>query len=340
MVELLQSLGLSEEQARDFLSVISTDLVHESGYPDLQYRPALRIAQSLDPSRNALTPPEIIHLPAIICTSNVQRNVQSANKFRVELNAQVFVENASRTLRSRFENVETNRPVKGKDGATDIDLIILDTSTLYLFECKHSLPPTGPHEIRDIWEEIEQGIHQLEKATAILSDANRRQSYVTGWFPGTQPREPQGLKIVACVLCSHRIFSGLQHKGFPIRDFSSLARLCDDGIIGMGGAVDRDEVVLRQHRVIRGNAMSGPDLADYCSADSTYFKTFRPFMHLVSRVERLQKVTLAKETFGYEVELDDWSRHMEALGCAREPDRRQKLSPDRSVEALTEDEMP
>jgi hypothetical protein len=155
--------------------------------------------------------------------------------------------------------------------------------------------------MRDIWEEIVDGVHQLETAIEILTDTDRRQSYLTGWFPGTKPQDTVTLKTVPCVLCSHRIFSGFHCRGFPIRDFSSLARLCEDGTIGMGGEIAEHEVVIRQYRVTQDKTMSARDLADYCSPDSVYFKSFRPFMHPVTRIERLDEITVAKETFVYEV---------------------------------------
>lgn len=211
-------------------------------------------------------------------------------------------------------------------GATDTDVIVLDRNSLFLFECKHSLPPSGPHELRDIWEEIEHGVRQLEIATTILGDPVRRQSYLAGWFPGLKAQETEDLKIVACVLCSHRIFSGLQYGGYPIRDFSSLAKLCDDGVVGMGGGFEKNEVVLRRYRVIRGDALSELDLTDYCSPDPIYFKMFKPFMQSITRIEAFKDMTLARETFVYQVELDQWSQHMETLGLPREPDRRQSLN--------------
>jgi hypothetical protein len=336
LIELLGDLGISKEQARDFIDVVSVDLKNP-GYLDLQYRPFLRIAQTWNPEEQRLTKPEIIHLPAILCTSNVGRNVQSANKFRLKLNARVFVDAVFQALRSRFCKVARDRMVDVTGiGATDVDVVLLEGNTLYLFECKHSLPPTGPHEMRDSWEDIERGVEQLEKAISILGDFARRQSYLAGWFPGTRAQTAADLKIVGCVLCSHRIFSGLHYKGFPIRDFASLARLCADGIVGMG-YIAEDEVLLRQYRIIGDKVISAVDLDDYLSQGSTYFKSFRPFMHPVSRIERLGGVTIGKETYVYEMDLSDWIEHMEALGCERAADRRQKLKP-LSTEILSTEE--
>lgn len=322
-LEFLMGLGVSREQAEEFFGLVSAD-VKNLGYLDLQYRPFLRIAQTAIPGTSHRTQPETIHLPTLVCTSNVARNLQSANKIRLDFNARVFADAVVQTLRSRFKNVLANRPVKGKS-ATDIDVLVLEGETLYLFECKHSLPPTGPHEIRDIWEEIEAGSRQLEVAIEVLENSERRQSYLAGWFPGIRLRDTSNLKVVGCVLCSHRLFSGIQYKGFPIRDFGSLSLLCGDGIIGMGEMVEGPAVLLRQFRILRGSVISASDLDNYLSQTSTFFDAFRPFMHSVTRIEKLTAVTIAKETYGYQLDLDEWVLHMETLGCAREPDRKQEF---------------
>jgi len=319
MVEFIEGLGLSKEQAIEFFRVVSAT-VKGTSYFDLQYRPAFRIAQTMNPETHKMTNPEMIICPALVCVSNVLRNIQAANKFRIKSNASVFVDYTAELLRSRFSKVVTNRPLKG-GRATDVDIAIFEGNTLYLFECKHSLPPTGPHEIRDIWEDIETGVHQLAAAKDTLSDAARRHSYITGWFPGTKPRDTADLKIVCCVLCSHRIFSGFHHNGVAIRDFCSLAMLCEDGIVKTGAKlVQEKEIVFRRYRILRGASLSAIDLDDYLSQDSTLFKTFTPFMHPMTRFHQFGDMTIARETYVFEMEPDDWSRRMESLRCAREPD--------------------
>ena len=227
-------------------------------------------------------------------------------------------------LRSRFATVATNRPVDTKKESTDIDVVVLEGDALYLFECKHSVPPTGPHEMRDIWEDIEKGASQLQVAMKVLSDPERRQSYIAGWFPDARKR-PVELRIIPCVLCSHRIFSGLQYQGIPIRDFASFALLTGDAVVGMGSSDENGEGVMYRFRLTSGAEFSTADLDDYLSTDAKYFKMFDPFMHPVSTFVRLGDMTLARETVAYEVELDRWIAHMNTIGCTRQPDERKKL---------------
>jgi len=59
------------------------------------------------------------------------------------------------------------------------------------------------------------------------------------------------------------------------------------------------------------HGFSSSELDDYLSSESKYFKMFIPFMHLLSRFERLGNVTVASETYAYEVDSDASVSHME-----------------------------
>ena len=316
MVGMMTEIGIDPAKAREFLRLVAAD-VHNIGYFDLQYRPLLRIATA---TVGGLTSPqEILHLAALVGVSNILRNVQSANKLRLATNAEFFAEAVAGALRGRFKYVTTNRRIKVDGESTDIDVAVFEGKRLYVFECKHSLPPTGPHETRDIWEDVEKAVHQLRTTTTILRDPKRLHDYVTGWFPGTTPEQTAGLEIVPCVLCSHRIFAGLSHNGIPIRDFSSLSKLLDDGLIGLGTAQDGGATMYR-FRIINQGGFSPGDLEDYVGRKSKYFQMFLPFMHPTSRIEVLGNFTVARETYTYEVEVEEWLDYMASIGCERQTD--------------------
>ena len=205
LIDLIVSIGIDGEEAREFLKLVSAD-VHHLGYLDLQYRPFLRIAAAT--MGGYTSPPEIVHVPALVAFANVLRNVQSANQLRLTENAELFVVAVADVLGRFFKRVTVNRRVQSKTDNTDLDVVVLEGKTLYLFECKHSVPPTGSHEMRDIWEDIEKGARQLRIALRLLADPGRLLNYLTGWFPGIRAADIANIRIVPCVLCSHRIFAG------------------------------------------------------------------------------------------------------------------------------------
>ena len=326
----MTELGIDSKKASEFPRLVTAD-VSRLGYFDLQYRPFLRMATAT--VNDFTSPSEVLHLAALVGVSNVSRNVQSSNKVRLAANAEFFAEAVAETLKSRFKNVTTNRRVKAKGEHTDIDIVVFEGGRLYIFECKHSVPPTGPHEMRDAWEDVEKAVRQLSTALEVLHDPKRLHDYVTGWFPGTTPEQTAGLEIVPCVLCSHRIFAGLSQNGIPIRDFSLLSKLLDDGIVGLG-TIEGEEATMYRFRLVDQNGFSAADLDDYLSNESRYFKTFLPFMHPISQVEVLGDFAVARETYTYQVELKEWLQHMESIGCERQPDEHRKFTPPWSREEL------
>jgi hypothetical protein len=330
LVTMMTEVGIDSKKAAEFLRLVSAD-VRRIGYFDLQYRPFLRIATAT--VGNVTSPPEIMHISAVVGVSNVLRNVQSSNKLRLSANAEVFAEAVGHQLRSRFKNVSTNRQVKSKGESTDLDILVMEGKRLYIFECKHSVPPTGPHEMRDVWEDVEKAAKQLRSALKILHAPGKLHDYVTGWFPGTDMEQTAGLEIVPCVLCSHRIFAGLTYDDIPIRDFSSLSKLIHDGVAGLGVA-QREESTLHRFRLIGEAGFSAADLDDYLSTGSKYFRMFTPFMHPISRIEVFGDFAVARETYIYQIESKAWLAHMESLGCVRQPDERTIFTPPWSREEL------
>jgi hypothetical protein len=333
MIDMITQAGLSIEQATEFLTLVSAD-VRNLGYFDLQYRPFLRIASSTMRKPKITTDPEIVFFPAAVAAANEVRNVQSANKIRVKASGSIFVKAVGNVLRKRFNKVALERRVETSSKKTDVDVVILEKQTLYLFECKHSMPPTNPHEMRDLWEDIEKGCRQLSTAMEILQDRDCLLDFLAGWFPGTTRRDIVGLTVSPCVLCSHRIYSGIYFEGIPVRDFSSLDMLAERGTVGIGWVDENHESVTYNYRIISESGFGSADLTEYLSAESRFFKMFAPFMRQVSRFEVVANITMASETYRYETSLGELLAHLEALGLVRLPEVRIKLTPPWSSEDL------
>jgi hypothetical protein len=316
LFSLFTNMGFTDAQVVDFLQLVSAD-VRDLGYFDLQYRPILRIAQNILQLNGKLaeTPPEIILL------SNIFRNLQTSNQIRLQANGETFVEIVAQMIKTKLPKVTTNQRLQFGQRVTDVDIAILEDAVLYLIECKHSVPGAAPHEMRDLWEDIERGSEQLKLAEEILTDASKRQSYLASWFPGTKQSDTLNLRIQSCILCSHREFSGLDYEGIPIRDFSSLSLLFGEGLVGMGTMSENGEVTMYQHRIVGENGPTQLDLDDYLSVNSKYFAIWQPFMQAETTHRTLAEghITLESKTFKFEIDLHQWLRHLDSLEFARQP---------------------
>lgn len=337
---LIEDLGFSEEQTSEFFRLISAD-VRELGYFDIQYRPFLRIAANRFIRSNEVveSPAEMIGPPGLVLLSNILRNMQSSNQLRFRANAEVFVTTVARMLRTRFPKVTENRRLQSAQRVTDVDVVVYEGTTLYLIECKHSVPGASIHEMRDSWEDIERAAEQLSLAMAILSEPQKRQSYLAGWFPGTKVANTAKVRIQPCILCSHREFSGLQYEGIPVRDFASLKLLFGDASVGMGSVDDAGDVTMYRYRIIKEGGPTQVDLDNYLSVEADYFKIYQRFMQPVTRIRSIAdgEVSIATETFRLEMELGQWIAHLDQLGFTKEVvEHKDVKSPFNFMEAMND----
>jgi hypothetical protein len=340
---LIESLGFSSDQTAEFFQLISAD-VRDLGYFDIQYRPFLRIAANrfIRGEEVLESPAEMVGPPGLVLLSNILRNLQTSNRLRFRANAEAFVEIVARMLRTKFGKVKENRRLQLDRKVTDVDVVLYEGTTLYLIECKHSVPGASIHEMRDIWEDIERAAEQLAVAMTILNELQKRQDYLAGWFPGTKSDDTAGIRIQPCILCSHREFSGLEYKGIPVRDFSSLSLLFGDASVGMGSLDENGTVNMYRYKIIKEGGPTQADLDNYLSAEASYFKTYEPFMQPVTRIKSLADgdVRLATETFRLELELGQWIEHLDQLGFSKEAVERKELKrPFNFAEAMKEADL-
>ena len=123
---------------------------------------------------------------------------------------------------------------------------------------------------------------------------------------------------------------GLHRDGAAIRDSGSLMRLLSDGKIGIG-TVEDDRATMREFSLLKGGRMDGQQLELYLSPASPFHRSFEPFMLPVWLFQRFNRVVLARDTFAYQVSLEGWLNHVEALGAERLPDVVKELrTPNRS----------
>ncbi len=332
LLELLgQVAGLTREASTDLLRLICADS-SALGYYDLQYRPLFKFRRVF--LQNRPEPPhEYAYGCFLLAMSNMIRNVRAANKLRFRDDGKIFVMAVAARLGKRFDHVVTERNLEADSLQTDVDIAVLEGNTLFLFECKHSLPPTGIHETRDLWEDIEDGVGQLSIAKAIFENKNRMTDFLAGWFPGVNRKRVEGLKIKYCVLSSHRLFSGLQIGDILVRDFASLSRLLDDGIVGMALATEDDRRMF-EFSLWKGEIFTLEELVHYLSPDSVFHRSFDPFLVPFLRYRRFGKVVIARETVLHTSSLEEWIEHMSTLGCRRLPDRLITLSLPENLEEL------
>ncbi|MGO8943899.1 MAG: hypothetical protein ACLQJ7_09530 [Syntrophobacteraceae bacterium] len=312
IIRILAAFGLDEKKILMFLKLTTWDC-YDSPFYDLQYRPFLK-------RKN-----KYILLPAAFTCSNLLRNMQVSNKIRIHDQGSKFVKTCFDVLKPHFSHVVCERNLKHKNMRTEIDIIVCENNTLYLFECKYSIPPCSLHELRDIWGEIQKGVQQQHHAKTILSDMKVRRSYLAGWFPNIKFTGIEQMRIQPCVLVSHYFFAGMTVNSVPIRDFSTFSSLVSGGTLSMTQVQETGKAEIHQYRLSGEEKVSAADIDEYLSEHSRMFRVFNRGMNPVSLYQELvpTKLVIAKETFIYNEifpeGVNSWIKRNDELGFFRLP---------------------
>jgi hypothetical protein len=211
---MLGYTGIASTSIEAFIDLLSAPK-SGSGYIDLQYTPLVRDRGNL------------MLLPGLIVTSAALRNTLASARKRVSTAGEAFSAAIADLLREVFGTaITTSRRVRSNHlGETDVDVASFIDETLYLWECKHSLPPTSPHEARDVWRDIERATEQLLLAQTILSADPGLHNRLQSWFTTVPPEQIRVKRVVLVVMTSTRMWSGMSVAGIPVRDVHSLQRM-------------------------------------------------------------------------------------------------------------------
>jgi hypothetical protein len=246
---------IGEGKAERAIDMMCLDI---KGHVDLQYQPLVPVGEQ-------------IMLPAnIFANSHVFRNSLLVIGKRlyedgkvdplVDLIADVFKE------QGLSPQTRVNYAWGGETGEGDV-LILID-NMLFVLECKNSLVPTGPHELRTSLDYIEEAAIQLSRWQKHFQDTKFRE-----WLASkTGLAIDHKTRLVTSVIMSNRMFMGYRIDGHPIRGAYELEHFIREGNITMG-----DEV----YSYWEGNALSSEDLRRYFEQDLTYvaqWKAMKPFV--------------------------------------------------------------
>jgi hypothetical protein len=243
------------EKAESAINMLCLDI---TGHVDLQYQPLLPAGEQ-------------IMLPAnVFANSHVFRNSLVVIGRRLyedgrvdplgDLIAGVFKEKNLPTL-TRFTYTWN-----GERGEADV--LVLIENILFVLECKNSLVPTGPHELRTSLDYVEEAAKQLSRWQKYFGDPDFRE-----WI-AKKCQLPVDIKtkLVTGIIMSNRMFMGYRIDGHPVRGAYELESFVREGKISMG-----DEVFA----FWKENECSAEDLRRYFEEDITYvaqWNCMKPFV--------------------------------------------------------------
>ncbi|VWB97786.1 hypothetical protein BLA23254_04648 [Burkholderia lata] len=271
-LEKFFSICVLPEYLNDVIDSLSQSRT-SSGFFDIQYRPILNIDDYYVMPMN------------ILGFSNVFRNLLQSTESRIAWPndkdpVQVMLADALSAA-----GFKTRAPFQTKHhGRTlDIDVLAMKGDTLYLFECKNPLHPTGVHELRRSLNYVQEASSQLDRAIAAFEDANKRAQLFQrlGWTC------PPNLRIATCVMMGNRMFNGWTVGHHPVRSVREAVRMLESGTAGVGDYI---------YRTLSLRHPSKADLDDYLSTRSLAVQSLK-LMEPVQRSYMIGPSSLTFSTF-------------------------------------------
>lgn len=244
--------GDKAERAIDMMCLDITEHV------DLQYQPLVPVGEQIMLPANVFANSHVFRNSLVV----IGRRLYEDGKIDPlgDLIAKVFQD------KGLLPQTKVTYLWNGEQGEADV-LVLID-NILFVLECKNSLVPTGPHELRTSLDYIEEAARQLSRWQKHFHDPKFRAYLVTKTGLAIHDKT----QLVTGIIMSNRMFMGYRIDGHPVRGAYELEHFIREGNISMG-----DEVF----SFWNGSVLSAEDLRRYFEEDLTYvaqWKCMRPFV--------------------------------------------------------------
>lgn len=254
--ELLTVLGYFFEKTKvtQLLELLTWDSSSANVF-DIQYQPILGINEW-----------RIIPI-GILSKSHLARNALQSTRYRFDSEASddpigKILEDALKPI-SSF--VQRNFSYSFNGRKAEIDVIAVIDNHLFVFECKNSLHPTSPFELRTSYDYIKKGSNQLSYFSAFWEE----ETFID--YIATKTKTKSLTTLHTCIVTGNRMFSGWKEQGHSIRTIYELQNFISSGKIS-AQLLDLDVKTLDTQAISlwKGTVFSADDLVDYIDKDSLH----------------------------------------------------------------------
>jgi len=206
---------------------------------DVQYQPLMWVAG------------HYMIAPNVLGMSDLIRNSMQLTSARVHADAEQ--DPAERMLESAFEmaGIRSASGIKYKWNGTagEIDVVAYGDGILFGFECKNSLLPTSPFELRTTFNHLAKAADQMDR----LRNAVRDPVFLQWLEERTGLPCTQATEVVTGIIATNRMFSGGKFRSHPVRGLLEMGNLLLSGEIVVGG---------RAKRLIQGERATPAEVRD------------------------------------------------------------------------------
>jgi hypothetical protein len=244
----------------------------------------------------------------ILTNSNLCRNLLQAIGFRFdsESSEDPIVLAMEKCLEPNSSITKTNVNYSFNGVKGEIDVLAVIDDCIFIFECKNSLHPCNPFELRTTYDYIQKAANQLNRFCDLWKQESFRQYLVTKIKAGN----PLPSQLCMCIVTGNRMFSGLREQGHSVRPIHELCNIIRTGEISLDLYDFSDQRLARESvsiKLWKKDRFSAEDLLNYIQEDSLhkcYFNSMEKFEYSI----RLNKNLLVQET--YLLNLDSFFQHL------------------------------
>ena len=257
---------------------------------DIQYQPLIKVGD-----KGFMIPMNIAG------ESNIIRNAMKLTKVRLyeDGTEDPAVDLLCRAFKQKNKRVRAERKYDFNGQEGDIDVAAVLGNCLFVHECKNSLLPTGPHELRTSWDYIQKADSQLSFVKTSWEDNTGFREYLEKLLDFDLSDVKQ---IQTCAVMSNRMFQGYRTpRGNPVRGLFDLVHFLNEGTVAMGE---------ESHCFWEGKEFTANDYVRYLCEDIVYqhqWNAMRKYVRTCNfgecKVERQTLITEMKkvaEGLGFE----------------------------------------
>lgn len=234
---------LSAEKVDSFIDLIywepNLDILF-----DLQYHPIIYLNNNFIISHS------------VLYYSNFIRNLY-ASEYKKQ-NKQLLKDGVTDPLVLKLSNSLNNSNIcnfiNTKLPNAEIDLFAYMSDTLYIFECKHTLQPVNPFDLRTTYDYIKKAEKQLDK----IKEFSNKNELIPHLEKKYSINLSQINHIVYAIVLSNRIFNG-DVFNYPVRFINEVANMLETGLM---------KTEYGNYSLWKSTELSNEDLLEYFSPNN------------------------------------------------------------------------
>ena len=287
--DLLASF-LGEQKAKEIFELFTWRLESKKRF-DLQTYPFINVE-------------DWILLPlGILTNSDFCRNVLLSTKFRFDSESfeDPIVIEMERCLKPVSSIFETNLKYSFKGIKGEVDVLAVVDNCLFVFECKNSLHPCNPFELKTTYDYIQKAADQLTH----FQDLWQQEPFRTYLATKIKTQSPLPSQLCSCIVMGNRMFSGLREKGHSVRPIRELCYIISKGeiLLNSYNIYDKDagKKSIIQFKLWKEDKLKAEDLLAYIQEDSLHKCYFNSLIGIEKTI-KLKNKSLVQESYAFSPE--------------------------------------